>query len=97
MASSWGLCQIMLATAWGYNVRTPAALLVPVDNIRVGTVIMANNLKGRSIWEALVCYNGGTGALKKPGSSAWRYADSVMPLWERYKEYMQGVKGAAGP
>jgi hypothetical protein len=97
MASSWGLCQIMLATAWGYNLRTPAALLVPVDNIRAGTAIMANSLKGRSVREALVCYNGGAGALKKPGSSAWKYADSVLALWERYKEHTRGRKGAAGP
>jgi soluble lytic murein transglycosylase-like protein len=87
MASSWGLCQIMLASAWGYNVRTPSALLVPEDNIRVGTAIMANNLKGRYVREALVCYNGGAGALKKPGSAAWKYADDVSALWERYKAW----------
>jgi soluble lytic murein transglycosylase-like protein len=93
MATSWGLCQVMMATAWGYNMRSPSDLLKANNNIRVGTAIMAYNVKKYGVEGGLVAYNGGAGALKGGKSPAWGYAKNVLALKEAYAKWTSARKG----
>jgi soluble lytic murein transglycosylase-like protein len=96
-ATSWSLMQILLPTAWSYGIKTPADLAKPENSILVGTAIMAGRLKKYTPREAIMSYNAGEGSIKNPLSPGWRYADNVMALWERYKEYMRSGKAQASP
>ena len=86
-ATSYGLMQLMFPTAWGYGARHPKELLDPNVNVRYGIAHVASLQKKYTLFESLVAYNGGDGAVSGKTPLAWRYADKVFALYERYKEY----------
>lgn len=89
VASSYGLMQLMLPTAWGYMsasdlIDPVTALLTPDKNIRYGAAHLAALLKknGGDYRKAFADYNGG-------GAAAETYAANVEAL---RKEYAAALK-----
>ena len=97
IATSYGLMQMMFATAHGYGCKTISQALDPYQSIRFGAAHLKMLLdKYGDMGEALAAYNGGNG-----GASAWRekrntdpvlYAKHVMRIYEEYKKDMQSQK-----
>jgi soluble lytic murein transglycosylase-like protein len=78
-ASSYGLMQILFATATDYGFRAePEYLFLPKTNLDLGCRHFAALLKwaGGNVPKALQAYNGGKGNVGKPVTIA--YANSVL-------------------
>ena len=98
-ATSYGLMQIMFMAAYALGCRSIDVLLTPDQNIRYGAVHLKGIMKDKrnpSLREALAAYNGGIGAIDKiregQNISAAGYADKVISLFERYKEYFSSKR-----
>lgn len=80
--TSWGLMQIMLATAReeGFDDYAPA-LCVPATNIHFGAKVLSRLLnKYAGINPAIAAYNAGTPQMRQDGSGLYKnqlYVDSV--------------------
>jgi soluble lytic murein transglycosylase-like protein len=60
VSASYGLCQIMYATARDFHYRgEPEGLLDPMVNLRLGARILARYKRGHTWRAALLRYNGG--------------------------------------
>ena len=95
IATSYGLMQLMVPTAWGYLSAVDkgsgaiTALLDPNKNIRYGAAHLATKICNRDITPAVIRdaagrYNGG-------GSDS-AYARNVFALWQRYDKWLRGVE-----
>ncbi len=89
IATSYGLLQMMFATAHGYGCKTVAQALDPSQAIRFGVAHLKTLLDKYPIGEALAAYNGGDGGASQyrtgKDTPATRYAKNVLALFERYK------------
>ena len=89
IATSYGLMQMMLATAWGYGCKSVDQAQDPSQSIRFGTAHLKTLLDKYPIGEALAAYNGGDGGASQyrtgKDTPATRYAKNVLSLFERYK------------
>lgn len=98
IATSYGLMQMMFATAHGYGCKSVEQALDPSQAIRFGTAHLKTLLDKYPIPEALAAYNGGIGAVDHmrtgKDTPATRYAKNVMALYERYKA---DISGATAP
>lgn len=88
--ASWGLMQLLLATArgvLGISGLTTTQLIQPRVNIEAGTKLMAQNWdKFGNLRDAVAAYNAGTPRLGKDGKYVnAAYVDKVMKNYERYK------------
>lgn len=92
IATSYGLMQLMVPTAWGYlsavdkGAGVITALLDPDKNIRYGAAHLSTKIGNRDITPAVIRdaagrYNGG-------GSNS-DYARNVFALWQRYDKWLR--------
>lgn len=102
--ASWGLMQVMLATAkWilkNDNI-TISQLVSPYLNIEAGTAYLAYNLKRYkgNLKHAIAAYNAGSARFNKDGSYVNQsYVDKVYGFYQDYKalEKVGGATGVAG-
>ena len=89
IATSYGLMQLMVPTAWGYlsavdkGAGVITALLDPDKNIRYGAAHLAALIKGRPITPAVI--RDVAGKFNGAGSDS-AYARNVCALWRKYEE-----------
>ena len=94
IATSYGLMQLMVPTAWGYLSAVDkgsgviTALLDPDKNIRYGAAHLATKIGNRDITTAVIRdaagrYNG--------GGSGSAYARNVYALYLRYEQWLKEV------
>lgn len=88
--ASWGLMQVMLATARGVlNIpdMTTTQLINPRTNIEAGTKLLADNwTRFGNLRDAVAAYNAGTPRLGTDGKYVnAAYVDKVMSNYDRYK------------
>lgn len=75
VSSSYGLCQVMYATAVEHGFHAePEYLFLPGVNLDMGATILAGLLSKYSIPDALAAYNGGEGGIGRPGPTAYAHA-----------------------
>ena len=98
IATSYGLMQMMLATAWGYGCKSVEQAQDPSQSIRFGTAHLKTLLDKYPIGEALAAYNGGDGGASQyragKDTPATRYAKNVLSLFDRYKADISGATQA---
>ena len=89
LATSWGLTQVLGATAWGelgFH-EPPRAILDPVKNLKLGAHYLKKKLKKwGNVYEALLAYNGGDGAVyayRAGNCYNCQYADNVLAIQKR--------------
>jgi len=99
--SSWGLMQLMLATARGILKipdLTTTQIINPRINIEAGTKLMAENLnRWGNMRDAIAAYNAGSPRLVK-GTNKYvnaAYVDKVTKNYEIYKSLGTGVVAEA--
>ncbi len=101
IATSYGLLQMMFATAHGYGCKTVAQALDPSQAIRFGVAHLKTLLDKYPIGEALAAYNGGDGGASQyrtgKDTPATRYAKNVLALFDRYKADISGATQATAP
>ncbi len=88
LATSWGLAQVLGATAWEMGFHyPPAAILDPDANLKLGARYLRSKLaKWGNVYEALLAYNGGDGAVyayRKGECHNCAYANSVLAIKRR--------------
>lgn len=96
LATSWGLTQVLGATAWsmGWH-EPPAAILDPATNLTLGAKYLHQRLEryDGDVKRALIAYNGGHGAVLAYNRGASHpsigYAERVLRYWREY----QGTAG----
>ena len=89
LATSWGLTQVLGATAWaelGFH-EPPRAILDPVKNLKLGAHYLKKKFKKwGNVYEALLAYNGGDGAFyayRAGNCYNCQYADNVLAIQKR--------------
>lgn len=94
--ASWGLMQLLLATARGVlgnNTLTTTQLINPRVNIEAGTKFISQNLnRFGNMRDAIAAYNAGSPRLNAQGKYVNQdYVDKVTKNYEMYKKLGSGV------
>ena len=88
LATSWGLTQVLGATAWNMGWHyPPEKILDPASNLALGAKYLRKKLdQYGNVLEALLAYNGGDGAVyayRKGECHNCAYANSVLAIKRR--------------